>query len=171
MEREKEERGQADELAGAVFEFFKYLYDDIDDRTSTTIIHHENIDIPIENAQPSVLTPDSITVTTVFGVQEEPSNVTIISGPSTVPALSPVPVPADLVLENHDPVQAQSSGHTSHDLAAQQDLLMDIHTDHFMSDTGDDADIDTDDVDAESAVIDEFIDEGVLTPTTTAAGA
>ncbi|KAJ4295380.1 hypothetical protein N0V90_007392 [Kalmusia sp. IMI 367209] len=81
MEEEKEGREAADELAGAVFEFFKSLYThegivDIDDLIS--IVHQENVDVD-DQLTPSA---DSITVTTEFGVHEEPSNVTTISGPS-----------------------------------------------------------------------------------------
>jgi hypothetical protein len=42
-----------------------------------------------------------------------------------------------------------------------------IDTDSINNDDAEDADVDTDDFDAESAVIDEFIQDGGLTPTAT----
>ena len=68
----------ADELAGAMFEFFTTVYDESTgnptmDGSSASFTH----DLPIPS-------PDSITVTTEFGVMEEPVNLTTISasGPS-----------------------------------------------------------------------------------------
>jgi hypothetical protein len=193
MENERRGRSQADELAGAVFEFFKSLYThdtvvDDDDDDGPSITHQENVDLinqnTIINATGHQLSsPDSITVTTVFGVHEEPSHVTVISGPSTFPhhhayAFEEV---ESSEIDHHDELMQGSSIATSNetDLSAflagslntpDIDSLLGIDTDSNMNDDGDDADIDTDDFDAESAVIDEFFDDGGLTPTMTTHG-
>ncbi|EDU44919.1 conserved hypothetical protein [Pyrenophora tritici-repentis Pt-1C-BFP] len=82
LQRDQEERGQADELAGAMYEFFAAVYDDdaiVDDMTT--------LNAPSDSLTPDlpIPSPDSITVTTEFGVHEEPANLTTItsSGPSS----------------------------------------------------------------------------------------
>jgi len=82
LQRDQEERGQADELAGAMYEFFAGVYDDdaIMDDTTT-------VDGPSDSLTPDlpIPSPDSITVTTEFGVHAEPANLTTVtsSGPSS----------------------------------------------------------------------------------------
>lgn len=68
------ERGQADELAGAMNEFFAALYtdNDVPADASGSYMTSSFADLPLSS-------PDSITVTTEFGVLEETGNVTIIS--------------------------------------------------------------------------------------------
>ena len=75
LERDRLERGQADELAGAMNEFFTALY--IENADASPIPDMSSYmtsltDLPLSS-------PDSITVTTEFGVLEETGNVTIIS--------------------------------------------------------------------------------------------
>ncbi|KAF9700312.1 hypothetical protein EKO04_001608 [Ascochyta lentis] len=76
LERDRLERGQADELAGAMNEFFTALYTENVDTAPipdmSTYMTSSFADLPLSS-------PDSITVTTEFGVQEETGNVTIIS--------------------------------------------------------------------------------------------
>lgn len=75
LERDRLERGQADELAGAMNEFFTALYTDNADSTTPDMSMYMTssfTDLPLSS-------PDSITVTTEFGVLEETGNVTIIS--------------------------------------------------------------------------------------------
>lgn len=76
LERDRLERGQADELAGAMNEFFTALYTGDANAASTpdmsAYIASSFSDLPLSS-------PDSITVTTEFGVLEETGNVTIIS--------------------------------------------------------------------------------------------
>ena len=75
LERDRLERGQADELAGAMNEFFTALYTQNADATPIPDIstHMSSVaDLPVSS-------PDSITVTTEFGVHEETGNVTVIS--------------------------------------------------------------------------------------------
>ncbi|CAN9108711.1 unnamed protein product [Alternaria alternata] len=188
--KDKEERGMADELAGAMFEFFTTVYDESTgnptiDGSSASFTH----DLPIPS-------PDSITVTTEFGVMEEPANLTTISasGPSPYHAaydhsddeennvemtedvnedvealqqglaqmhLTPVPGMSAHIL--HVPVEVEPE-HIHDDNGEESDEV---------NDTGAEADIDTDDLDAgaESTFVDESGDDtlvgGILTPTTT----
>ena len=74
LERDRMERGQADELAGAMNEFFTALYTDTDAPADASAPYMTSsfADLPLSS-------PDSITVTTEFGVLEETGNVTIIS--------------------------------------------------------------------------------------------
>lgn len=76
LERDRLERGQADELAGAMNEFFTALYTGNANAASTpdmsAYMASSFSDLPLSS-------PDSITVTTEFGVLEETGNVTIIS--------------------------------------------------------------------------------------------
>jgi hypothetical protein len=78
LERDRLERGQADELAGAMNEFFTALYTQNVDATSIPDMSSymsSFADLPVSS-------PDSITVTTEFGVLEETGNVTVISAGS-----------------------------------------------------------------------------------------
>lgn len=73
LERDRLERGQADELAGAMNEFFTALYTENDAPAPDMSSYITSFtDLPLSS-------PDSITVTTEFGVLEETGNVTIIS--------------------------------------------------------------------------------------------
>ena len=75
LERDRLERGQADELAGAMNEFFTALYTETADATplpDMSTYMSSFADLPLSS-------PDSITVTTEFGVLEETGNVTVIS--------------------------------------------------------------------------------------------
>lgn len=74
FERDRLERGQADELAGAMNEFFAALYTEDNDTPVPDVSYYSSsfLDLPLSS-------PDSITVTTEFGVLEETGNVTIIS--------------------------------------------------------------------------------------------
>lgn len=79
LERDRLERGQADELAGAMNEFFTALYtEDTDAYPNPDMSNYLTpfADLPLSS-------PDSITVTTEFGVLEETGNVTIISAGGT----------------------------------------------------------------------------------------
>ncbi|KAJ4992016.1 hypothetical protein SVAN01_02611, partial [Stagonosporopsis vannaccii] len=86
LERDRLERGQADELAGAMNEFFAALYTaDSDSLPVPDVSSYMSsfADLPLSS-------PDSITVTTEFGVLEETGNVTIISaGGATHPYDAP----------------------------------------------------------------------------------
>lgn len=185
LEKEKEGRSQADELAGAVFEFFKSLYsdDDVHDDDGPSITHQEIVDLVHQNAlgttSHQLPSSDSITVTTVFGVHEEPSNVTIISGPTAAmqhqsysaeieDAFGPDHIEQMLQEDDYafseSDIDALLAGSNT---APNAGAHLDLDTDSAINDDGEDADIDTDDFDAESAVIDEFVDDGGLTPTAT----
>jgi hypothetical protein len=80
-EKDKEERVQADELAGVMYEFFTGVYDESTVFNDTSTDHRPSASSIHELPFPS---PDSITVTTEFGVIAEPANITTVSaaGPS-----------------------------------------------------------------------------------------
>jgi hypothetical protein len=83
MEKEKEERGHADEMAGAVFEFFTFLTgEDLAMMWGAVENGIGDGGIPGMSELPAP-SPDSITVTTEFGVTQEPNHFTVITaGPS-----------------------------------------------------------------------------------------
>jgi len=207
LEKDREERGVADELAGAMNEFFAALY--IDDITTgyDDLAAEGSSGVAYGTSSLSELplaSPDSITVTTEFGVLEETGNVTIISasGPSPHHAAydndteeeNNVEMTEDLhddipLLQQQSHAQ-QSSSQTHHeqgpssstdvDTDSQVEHMQDISDDEDdeLNDTGEEADIDTDDfdvdADAESAIIEEFLDDvdggvgsGLLTPVAT----
>lgn len=108
-------------------------------------------------------------------MHEEPSNYTVISGPSAYTHHQAVEEDETSDFEHllQDGDSAAFSGSDLDGLladgvdASEIDTLLGVDTDSNINDDGDDADIDTDDFDAESALIDEFIDDGGLTPTMT----
>lgn len=164
MEKEKEERGQADEIAGAVFEFFESLLPQV----LGDVTHAPDPDVRPDLPDPVVPSPDSITVTTVFGVHEEPNNVTVIS------ASAPAPAPTYVTYDFIDPEEGNPEEMNEHleevdvtETAMDDGSSADTQDPDDDDDDGDDGDMDTDDFDAESALIDEFFDDGALTPTTT----
>lgn len=204
LEKDREERGHADELAGALNEFFSALYvqdmvEGFDDRVSNTATAGSSNSVGNVASDFPLASPDSITVTTEFGVVEESGNVTIISasGPS------PHHQAFDQETEEENNVEMTEDVHndlpelqaslsplqldTQTQATAEVDLMADASGDEDTSDTddgdpndtGEDADIDTDglDADAEGAIIEEFMDHddewdvsgGNLTPTTTSA--
>jgi hypothetical protein len=194
LEKDREERDVADELAGAMNEFFAALYvDDLTADYDDLVSGEAGFTASSTNELP-LASPDSITVTTEFGVLEETGNVTIISamGPS----------PHHHAFDNTD-TEEENNVEMTEDLnddmpELQQDLsalvqvvdvtnqpqptalqadVQDLEMD--LTDAGEEADIDTDDfeMDAESAIIEEFMDDdeededehgGLLTPTATA---
>ena len=179
MKKEKEERGRADEMAGAVFEFFSSLMPMTMEEVSQLSAEDEDGAEFIELPVPS---PDSITVTTEFGVSEEPNNVTVITAVGPPPAAHEGEVEeienlAHVVVEELGMVQMQlphsllasvgmMNSSTEIDTEGDTEIDTEDDTDDMLDDDGDDADIDTDDFDAESTIIDQFIDDGALTPTT-----
>jgi hypothetical protein len=180
QKRDKEERGHADELAGAMYEFFSGVY----------------------HADP-IPSPDSITVTTVFGVTEEPAHFTSItaSGPSlfytTYNHSDDEENNVEMTEHLHENIEALQQGlaqmHIPQNTYADgmsahiTHLPVEVEPEHVheaegiepveeLNDTGEEADIDTDDFDAgaESTFVDDFDDDdtmggGVLTPTPTIA--
>ncbi|KAF2642625.1 hypothetical protein P280DRAFT_516396 [Massarina eburnea CBS 473.64] len=159
MEKEKEIRARADEMAGQLNEFFAFLLPQIEGDIAQLSISEQGNEADAVPELPELgdtpePSPDSITVTTVFGVHEEPSDITAItaSGPAHTATVS-------------------EGGSSAGSEAALVEMIDDLEavgdSENAQHDDGDDADVDTDDFDAESALIDEFIDDGVLTPTTT----
>ncbi|KAF1833670.1 hypothetical protein BDW02DRAFT_631012 [Decorospora gaudefroyi] len=192
LAKDKEERGQADELAGVMYEFFASVYDDSTtlqaDRPSTSSMH----ELPIPS-------PDSITVTTEFGFVEEPANITTVSasGPSpfhhtydhsddeennvemTEHLQEDMETLQQGLVHMQLPVTTHVHGMSAHILHVPVDVEPEhVHEedeaeDEHVHDTGEEADIDTDDLDAggESTSVTESVGEDgvgedVLTPTT-----
>jgi hypothetical protein len=180
LEKDREERGQADELAGAMNEFFAALYvQDIVAGFDNRGPSNELLGVGGSGSEFPLASPDSITVTTEFGVMEESGTVTVISasGPSPHHQAYDDDTEDDNNVEmtedlNHDIPELQISL-SPLQLTAQASVV-DPEIEHMQDASDDEADVDTDgfdadaDVDAESAFIEEFIyDEGhyVLTPT------
>ncbi|KAF2468538.1 uncharacterized protein BDR25DRAFT_231396 [Lindgomyces ingoldianus] len=173
MEKEKEERGQADEMAGAVAEFWSFLTNEVMAELAETspggeVMGENTLEGLAELPAPS---PDSITVTTEFGVTQEPNSVTTISA-----AVPPPTISAEESPEQHE--QAIQEGFNESILQATPvlsappmpmsfELEVEPEDMDMVDDEEDDADFEDDDIDAESALIDEFIDDGALTPITT----
>jgi hypothetical protein len=175
-----------------MFEFFTTVYDEsttlpTTDGPSASTIH----ELPIPS-------PDSITVTTEFGVMEEPANMTTISasGPSAYHAAydhsSDEENNVEMTEDVNQDVEALQQGLAQMHLtpvpgmsAHILHLPVDVEPEHVhddneeegqpeeVNDTGAEADIDTDDLDAgtESTFVDESGDDtlggGILTPTAT----
>jgi hypothetical protein len=174
-----------------MFEFFTTVYDESTvnqtmDGSSTSLTH----DLPIPS-------PDSITVTTEFGVMEEPANLTTISASG--------PSPYHVAYDHSDDEEnnVEMTEDVNEDVEALQQGLAQMHltpvpgmSAHILhlpvevepehvhddneeeqsegvNDAGAEADIDTDDLDAgtESTFVDESGDDtlggGILTSTTT----
>ncbi|KAF1956873.1 hypothetical protein CC80DRAFT_534870 [Byssothecium circinans] len=160
MEREKETRARADEMAGQLNEFFALILPQIEENIAQLDITEQGNDADAIPELGDIISPDSTTVTTVFGAHEEPSNVTAISASGLAYTASlNEGLPAGLGPESVQMID---------DLEAVDgnDLPDFVEVEDPQHDDGDDADIDTDDFDAEGTLIDEFID-GILTPMTT----
>ncbi|KAF2739707.1 hypothetical protein EJ04DRAFT_426512 [Polyplosphaeria fusca] len=195
MEKDKEERGQANEMAEAVHEFWSFLLGDPGAPPAVA----ENVtgvpsDAPIE---PPVPSPDSITVTTEFGVTQEPNHFGFIISTATPPShddedeVEEGPAPPDHIHEDShlSPVEVLANATTSPPFTEGTvelpgnttappmaiNITIQVQPGDMADDEGHDADLDendeldSDDLDAESALIDEFIDDGTLTPATTEA--
>jgi len=195
LQRDQEERGQADELAGAMYEFFAGVYDDdavMDGMPTDAPSGPLTLDLPIPS-------PDSITVTTEFGVHEEPANLTTVTsfGPSSFHTAYDHSEDDENTVEMTEHLQEDME--TLHQDLAHMHLSPSLHEHgldtygphlpvnaapdqvqggegeeaEHVHDTGEEADIDTDgfDAGAETTTVDEFGDDvvgsGVLTPTTT----
>lgn len=186
LEKDREERGQADELAGAMHEFFAQFYEECmtsnDSRPAEDPLASSMSELPIPS-------PDSITVTTEFGVVEEPANITTITaaGPSPYHHAYDVSEDEGATVEMTEDLEEAPQIH-SHPQPLTVDAVQQLNSvtvemgsddaqdEDDVNDTGEEADIDTDDfdIDPESAI---FIDgfggtlhmhaDGTLTPTTT----
>ncbi|KAF1911441.1 hypothetical protein BDU57DRAFT_543322 [Ampelomyces quisqualis] len=170
-EKDREERGQADELAGAMNEFFSALYiQDMVDGFDNRVSDSDMTGLGGSASEFPLASPDSITVTTEFGVVEESGTVTIISASG--------PSPHHQVFDNdtEDENNVEMTEDLNHELsqlqfAQQQDgssASDDAQIEH-MQDVSDD-EADGYDIDAEGAYIQEFMDdeaEEMLTPTAT----
>lgn len=167
LEKDKEERGQADELAGAMYEFFAAVYDGDAPRVN------EEIRAELQDVILPFPSPDSIHVVTEFGVVEESAiqNTTIVSagGPSPWhfdPSEEDEEMHAEMtedVDEQEDPLMVQP---TAQSITVADQIA--IHDDETSNDTGEEADVDTDDLDAAEEVGEV---EGMQTPTMTMASA
>lgn len=155
MEKEKEDRGKADSVAGAAYEFWTLMGEVMEE-----VLIPEDLPGPITELP--VTTPDSITVTTEFGVSEEPSSITVITAG---------PPPTTNVLE----VEEEEEMHFVHELTLVNNTVssptgpdspMDVEVEDLADDEEEDAGFDENDF---VALIDEFIDDDVISTATTAA--
>lgn len=165
MEKEKEIRERADEIAGQVNEFFTFLIPQVEETIAEPSAAEQGEDLDPRPESDSISTQvpslDAITVTTAFGVHEEPNNVTTITAAG--PAYTTTTSTGEVSQPEYEPTLLELMYEA--DIADEEDAAdVEGGSSH---DDGDDADVDTDDFDAESALIDEFIDDGTLTPTTT----
>jgi hypothetical protein len=165
MDKEIADRQNADDRAVEAYEFWSLMGEVMEEWNIAA-----SVDTIAELPAPS---PDSITVTTEFGVSEEPSNITTISAAGPPPSYSL----ADLA--NDAPEHVEELLPAEHNLVAHPLLPTDttpppitlhvsmaVHTEDLADDEADELDFDDDDdMDAESALIDAFIDDGPLTPT------
>ncbi|KAH4858550.1 hypothetical protein HBH75_050590 [Parastagonospora nodorum] len=175
LEKDREERGQADELAGAMNEFFSALYVQdmvagFDNRVSDSNFLEPN---PSGSEFP-LASPDSITVTTEFGVVEESGTITIIS------ASGPSPHHQAFDNDTEDENNVEMTEDLNNDMPELQISLSPLqlapHTttvEPEVETMQDVSDNEADDEDAESAFIEEFIDDedtggDMATPTATA---
>lgn len=179
-------------MAETVYEFFHSLYSTLPPELVATVAHMDieddedgiehDADTAAELPAPS---PDSITVTTEFGVSEEPTNITIITGgapPPPAPATEAEVETGTLTLEDLNqnmldmgsaPLEINTEAPVATNITIQMHTDTDADADETLGDEGEDedADVDTDDFDAvdfdaESVIIDGLFDEGALTPTT-----
>jgi hypothetical protein len=172
LEKDKEERGVADELAGAMNEFFTALYED------DMLAGYDDLVSGLDHMLTNAASPDSITVTTEFGVVEETGNMTIISasGPSPhhhafdntdTDEENNVEMTEDLHDDmhglHHDLPPAYLPPHTLASSLAT--LNMEVgHVEETLNDTGEEADVDTDDFEVDAG----DLNGGLLTPIATA---
>jgi hypothetical protein len=180
LEKDREERGHADELAGAMNEFFEALYvsDMVDGFDNRMADAEASGNASGSAADLPLASPDSITVTTSFGVVEESANVTVIS------ASGPSPHHQVFDTDTEDENNVEMTEDLHEDLpelqpslsplthATEVDVQVDVSIETMQDVSDNEADVDTD-ADVESAVLDEFIDDvddaehAMLTPTTT----
>ncbi|ORY04137.1 hypothetical protein BCR34DRAFT_491863 [Clohesyomyces aquaticus] len=182
MEKEKEERGQADELAGAVFEFWSFLTNEVMDEIAQTIADGEaaleDDDEVVQGVAelPAPSPADSITVTTSFGVTQEPSNFTTVHAAGATPPAASAENEPEIHLQGPESASQQDStavvplstplSPASLSLAATPSVDIEVAQEDsdIMDEEEDDADFEVDDIDTESALLDEFIDDGAMTP-------
>lgn len=160
MEKEKEDRGKADSVAGAAYEFWTLMGEIMDELNNEDNLTDSMLELPVPS-------PDSITVTTVFGVSEEPNNVTVITaGPGPAPSSAEIEEVSEQEAQQEELIEDAVLPDNTTAPPVALDLSIEVEAEEMADDEGDDADFNEDDFDAESALIDEFIDDGVLTPTT-----
>ena len=172
----------ADDLAGAMYEFFAGVYDDSPTMHNASQADRHELPIP---------SPDSITVTTEFGVIQEPANIITVTASGPSPFHSAYDQSDDennVEMTEHlyeDIGELQQSLNNMHMLIPPSthvqgmfahilDLPVEVEPEHVhdeeddieVSDTGEEADIDTDDLDTGAESVGE---DGVLTPITTVA--
>jgi hypothetical protein len=158
-------------------EFFSALYvDDMVAGFDNRVSDSETNEFGPSGSEFPIASPDSITVTTEFGVMEESGTITIISASG--------PSPHHQVFDNdtEDESNVEMTEDLNHELHASLSQLQlsthddddDPETEHMQDVSDDEGDQDFD-ADAESAFIEEFMDDdadengGMLTPTATAA--
>jgi hypothetical protein len=159
MEKEKEDRGKADNVAGAAYEFWTLMGEVMEE---LQIQDQVEAGMVAELPAPS---PDSITVTTEFGVLEETGNITTITaGPAPV-VIQTEDIDQDGQEEVDEHVEVPQNT-TAPPIALH--LAIELQAEEMADDeaSGIDPDLEeSEDFDAEGALIDEFIEEVGLTGT------
>lgn len=145
LEKDKEERGQADELAGAMYEFFAAVYD------GTTSSPLEDLRTEPQEASLPFPSPDSIHVVTEFGVVEESAiqNTTIVSAGGPSPWHFEQSEDEEMHAEMTEDVDEQDDDLMSVSPPPSSTVpnIMSEHESEDAHDEGEEADIDTDDLD------------------------
>lgn len=179
IKKELEDRGKADSVADAAFEFWTLMGEvwtefqpNDEEENDTSATHYEVL------ATPSPA--DSITVTTEFGVSAEPSNITTITAapPTTpnVPELDGQEIDHHHEDNEHEPHHGDTEDEAALSVSDNSTAAPGTTPDSpdtlpadMADDEGDDADLDDldddfddEELDAESALIDQFIDDGAL---------
>jgi hypothetical protein len=158
LEKEKELRELADQTAATAGEFWEFW-------EAMNALHVFEQAAAQQQNSPAAAPEnpsDQITVTTEFGVAHEPNNVTVISAAGPFAGMQ----------HNHQtpPGESSSSASVPDDSPDASTVMFvnlsfggmaadeDVEIEEFEFDDGDDADAEEDDPDAESAIIDEFMD-------------
>ena len=138
LEKEKEDRGKADIVAGTAYEFWTLMGEVMEELNEYDEEANPLPELPVAS-------PDSITVTTEFGVHEEPNNVT------TIMAAGPPVLPQYAMADMGNEPQA---GELTEDMADDE------------GDDTNDAMFDDDDIEAQDTLLDQILEEGLFIPFT-----
>ncbi|KAH9859646.1 hypothetical protein IAQ61_011427 [Plenodomus lingam] len=184
-EKDKEERGQADELAGAMYEFFAGVFEEVATTTSEPVTSNECNSGNAINTRASSLgdlvppmpSPDSITVTTEFGVSEEAAHqiTTTVSaaGPSPYHTSFDAQDEENQVEMTEDVGEQQPSNTTMPAASLPQPATQPDGNEsvHQVNDTAEESGLDTDHVHVEPDVLGGNLTPTPSTPTATAVAA
>ena len=144
LEKDREERGHADELAGALNEFFAALYTGGPDNALSAAAGagagsvSPNLEFPLSS-------PDSITVTTEFGVLQETGNLTVITAGGAYLQDYVDVNDADDADEDDGVEMTEHLHEEQHDSSSSSIMTTTTQQHPSSNDMGDEAEVDTDD--------------------------